>query len=384
MSARFQHWFPLSAIEFDSLSTTTCNTTLSAFTTAYNTAPSSLQAALNLGIGQSPIYQLCKDHASCLLGNSTEWSKANLATTNLVLGLLPTILAVIAPSMTEMAVLALRRPVLSAILSVSSPAILQGRLFDYQHPGDVLNVEHPRHDVRRPLVLGPWQRSATVMAGVGGLVLALGCFVNTLVLVVQLTNSSILSWGCTRTWPLYVWMFVPIVIHGVASWGYWFTMEKKKEVKGGETEMELLTHRGRGSSSGKGNDQADVSCVASPPGSLKPPHRSPSLLDRLRNEMTSCTSHKHARFEARSRLTHPRRLHAGVVLNSIAGFLGFLHLVFATATFSALLFIAPLDAIGQIAMRLMLSALVCRLVVVFEVAGLRGQSPDAKELEGSG
>lgn len=91
-------------------------------------------------------------------------------------------------------------------------------------------------------------------------------------------------------------------------------------------------------------------------------------------------SHTHIRFEARSRLAHPRSLQAGVVLNSIAGFLGCLHLVFATATFSALFSIAPLDAIGQIAMRLMLSALVCRLVVVFEIAGLRGQAPDAKEV----
>lgn len=53
----------------------------------------------------------------------------------------------------------------------------------------------------------------------------------------------------------------------------------------------------------------------------------------LTYEVLSCASHAHTRYEPRERNARSRDLRTGVLLNTIAGFLGFLHLMFAVVTF---------------------------------------------------
>ena len=62
----------------------------------------------------------------------------------------------------------------------------------------------------------------------------------------------------------------------------------------------------------------------------------------------------------------------GVFLHCFAGFLCFIHLLFGTVTLSGLSFIHSLDALGDIAMRFLISSLACRFVVLVEIAGMRG------------
>lgn len=62
-----------------------------------------------------------------------------------------------------------------------------------------------------------------------------------------------------------------------------------------------------------------------------------------------------------------------VVGNVLAGCGGFVNLVFGTIIFSSLHFVSVWDAINHILTRYIISAIVCRLVLVIEVAGLRGR-----------
>ncbi|OQN99560.1 hypothetical protein B0A48_14702 [Cryoendolithus antarcticus] len=321
MGERFSHFFELSERDFGSISITTCNASLSAFRDAY--AASTSKAAISLGISGSkdPIYGLCQQHASCILENSTEWAKANLGASNLILGLLPTILAVIAPSMTEIA----------------------GRVFYYEDPGEVLKTEYTRGDIRHPLAFGPWSTRSAALVGIAEFALAAGILLNTLVLV-----------------------------------GYFLTLQSKNAVPSGGHKLDSrpASNEGIAPDNIGPSDKTGISSQVTATGYDAAPASSPpkGLLRRnIDRELTSCASHSHISRDTRIQDGQDRRLQIGILLNSIAGFLGFLHLIFSTVVFSALLFIVPLDAIGQVALRLLLSALTCRFIVMLELAGLRGR-----------
>ncbi|EFX00357.1 hypothetical protein CMQ_7359 [Grosmannia clavigera kw1407] len=68
-------------------------------------------------------------------------------------------------------------------------------------------------------------------------------------------------------------------------------------------------------------------------------------------------------------LDKPAPLIANVVLNYLATFLGYLHIAMGTLIFSSVTFIEIVDVITVI-MRYIASAVVCRAVLNFELAGI--------------
>lgn len=66
-----------------------------------------------------------------------------------------------------------------------------------------------------------------------------------------------------------------------------------------------------------------------------------------------------------------------IFLNTAAGGLAFVHILGGTAVFSSLQFVSMANALDPILWRLVLSALVCRLILVVELAGLRALSSTA-------
>jgi hypothetical protein len=60
-----------------------------------------------------------------------------------------------------------------------------------------------------------------------------------------------------------------------------------------------------------------------------------------------------------------------VGLNCVAVMLGYAHGIFGTLLFSSALFIGTLDAVGVIS-RYIASALICRMILFIEIAGMRG------------
>ena len=91
------------------------------------------------------------------------------------------------------------------------------------------------------------------------------------------------------------------------------------------------------------------------------------------HEFMPSASHPPAlRARLNAREAPSTRVTIGIFLQCISGFLSFFHLLYGTVTFSGLLFIDTLDAVGQIAPRFLVSNLVCRFVVLVEIAGMRG------------
>ncbi|KAE9369141.1 hypothetical protein N431DRAFT_493029 [Stipitochalara longipes BDJ] len=68
-------------------------------------------------------HEACHLVVDCILSNSRESTKANMASADVVLGLLPTILALLGSTTPELSLLSSRRPLLAFLLSIGAPAV---------------------------------------------------------------------------------------------------------------------------------------------------------------------------------------------------------------------------------------------------------------------
>ncbi len=112
----------------------------------------------------------------------------------------------------------------------------------------------------------------------------------------------------------------------------------------------------------------------------------PSLKRRLPGELrlklgADFLSSLPAKLEFRVDMPEAR---IAVCLNWVAVILAYTHWIFGTLVFSSTLFIGTLDALGVIA-RYVASALVCRMILLVELAGIRGlEETETAKLSSSG
>ena len=86
------------------------------------------------------------------------------------------------------------------------------------------------------------------------------------------------------------------------------------------------------------------------------------LIIWLWNEANSSANHAKLEFKIETRTT--------ICLNWVAPILAYAHWIFETLVFSSTLFIGTLDALGVIA-RYIASAIICRMILLVELAGIR-------------
>lgn len=397
-SSRFQSFFSNSQKDFGAISSQTCRASLLAFENAY--ANSSSKLAIDVGLDGTPneiyVEGLCRDHASCILNNISQYKTLALATSGIVLGLLPTLLAVLSPSIAELALLSAERPMLAMLTSLGCPGILQTRVFEYIDPGEMLDLPEDLHHrgrrLRLQLVLGPWKKGWTsTLVALVQYVLVIASAVNTQWLAVQLSQKSILSWGCTRAyWPTILWAIFPLFMDGLGALGYRLTLDNRKDTKSRLSAHGIQLMTVAPSRSYSFFTQPDLANSSKDPvitfdSALRPNSSTtdapetttktsffPRLMGSISREFMPCACHANPIARLNYRRLPSRRVTTGVVLHCIAGFLSFFHLVYGTVTFSGLLFIDTLDAVGEIAMRFLVSGLICRFIMLIEIAGMRG------------
>ena len=201
---------------------------------------------------------------------------------------------------------------------------------------------------------------------------------STISLAAQLQADTVLAFGCTRTWPLWVWVFVPLVVHGFASSGYALTLAGRREQLENESHYSAAspTSGSPGEDAKQPTTSYNLATVDTHVSTAKPSKNGFGAL--LLREVLSCTSHIHPEPVRRSRAHHSLKISVGIFLSNFAGFLGFMHLLYGTITFSSIVFVHTLDAVGDVGVRLLASAILCRLVVMMELAGLRGAAAKRK------
>jgi hypothetical protein len=278
---------------------------------------------------------------------------------------------------------------------MASPAIMVDRVFVYHSPGDLLDLEHPAGDVRNPLILKKRSGPIALGLGIAQYLMALAAIANLLYLIIQLSLSSVLAWGCTYTWPLYVWMFTPAIFHILAGAGYHLMLKKPSQrdtsqVDTSDTieyQTNLLESSSQQNSISAKNPRLSVEeqqasealAVGKPSLRQKLFQAFGSLEKRVRTEFSSTIGQLTKPLSSKTYQSDPVSVGFGIGLSDLAAFLAFFHIIFAIITFSGLLFLTVSDAIGSIGMRLVVSSLLCRIVVMIELGGLRGNKEETQK-----
>ncbi|KAI1336488.1 hypothetical protein F5Y15DRAFT_393895 [Xylariaceae sp. FL0016] len=284
----------------------------------------------------------------CLLENTSEYIKAASASAQVLLGVTPTLLALLGPSMDELALLTVvgRRPFLSLLLSIGSPSVYVNRAFEYHDPAELLR-SHPR---RYRLSLEPSYRKQWAIV-ILQYTFAMAAATNIATLNWQLGLRTVCAFWTQTTFAPLVWaiLSVPIFIAGTVS----------LRLRMRRMELDLSSD--------------EIVPIGFIQWFRSLPRRLP---DAWKNEWVPVI----AQGKIRVILFDERSIEA-----SLSWFLSTcttLHILFGTLLLSSLLFIGPEDALQVIA-RYIASVLLCRIILMFEIAGMwmKYEPHDSEEIE---
>jgi hypothetical protein len=291
-----------------------------------------MTARATLGV----VKDYCWTHGDCIMSYASERTKAGFGGSSILLGLAPTTLSLLGPSVAEMALLSFHRPVLSLLLSLAAPAVHPGRFLIWEDP---LRANEP---ATGSFVISPFPKRWVPVVTVLQYLVALGCVWNILDAAYQLGLRSMVSWHCASTyWPMF-WVILSVVIHFAAVFSLRTALCRKK------TE-DIAPPIGRGSELDSHG----------------------GFMTHLRNEITpsaNCSWQTSDLYDVRLWLLP-------VALQYTGAFCSLLHLVFGTLLFGSIIFLGVADAVQPV-MRLIDSATISRLVLQFEVSGMIKADPN--------
>ncbi|KAJ5594131.1 uncharacterized protein N7459_000339 [Penicillium hispanicum] len=252
----------------------------------------------------------CKTMVNCLFTNNGDINKADWSSALVLLGLTPTILGGLGPTIEEKAELLLHQPPLGLLCALAAPASVFGR--PWVKPGPSVSTRPFRldafaHDARPPT---PWV--------VAQYLLAAAAAANVLENVVRLGNQTVVSWKCTWTHLELAWALLALAPPLVALVPY-LTRRPRRVVR-------RFLGRTKAAAGGAvvvdGEDGEDV---------------------------------------------------RSGVFNSLANIAGAVQVIFGTLVLSSAMFIGTLDALGVVA-RFTASTLVGQLITMFALYGKDSQA----------
>jgi hypothetical protein len=259
----------------------------------------------------------------------------------------------------EISLLSAHRPVLSFLISMGAPAIWPTRIFEYNDPEKILTGDG---GVFIFGAIHTWWIATAI--SVCQYIFAIGALANIVTTSVELGQKSILSWGCTTTFLPLLWTTLASFIHVIAATSHTLARSRRHPTQSGNTES-LPSLKGR----------VHATSVAAR-SKEKPRLSFMSLLRNLtraaKQETTICANHKVKPYHDSNLMTS----HLAISFNVAAACLGFLHIVFGTLVFSSLQFITVWDVFNSIIWRYILSTVVCRVILIVELAGLRTSKHD--------
>jgi hypothetical protein len=165
--------------------------------------------------------------------------------------------------------------------------------------------------------------------------LVLGAVVNVIFCSYSLGTYTVLNWKCQNSYMPMLWTLLPLVVHTIAAGAF------------------------RLSLAGSQFSQISYSKKIKKPKSIWE-----RLIYLLKQEATPCAAQ-----EIPETLKEADGF-AVVSLQWLASGVGYVHILFGTLVLSSLLFIGVIQALSVEAQYIG-SALVCRLIIMFELAGLR-------------
>lgn len=252
----------------------------------------------------------------CILSNVGEAPKANMAAAAVVLGLLPTVLGFIGSNTAETGILAVRRPFLALLIATGAPAVSPIRTFEYRSPLEILKQHGDTVDLPR---LGKASSNAVLLAEY---LLACVSIANLAFGSWQLSIYTVCSFAMDDDFHPLLWAFIAIAIHIAGA----VAVVLRISIQDFDEHLSLASIWG--------------------------------------NEFRLCAKQK------KSQLRVKRESYLFIVVSYCTSLGTILHIIYGTMVFSSILFISTADAL-LVAVRLLASAIVCRMILMFELWGMR-------------
>ncbi|KAL4797926.1 hypothetical protein BDV19DRAFT_386961 [Aspergillus venezuelensis] len=258
----------------------------------------------------------------------SENAKAYMSSSSLLLGLSPVLLSTLGPSISEIGLLSLNRPVLAVMLSLGTVAIYPSRAL--AHNADSC---HEILESRTTLPVSVFNalnhrpRLAFLVSAAEYIIIALAMF-NVFYTSWQLVIATVLNFICQSSFMPIIWTSLPLLIHLPAALAFRFNLMRAAKTPGPSRWSWNLLH------------------------------------SRLTSECKLSMAHKP--IPASMFAVSPIVL----ACHWIATLFGFVHVIFGILIYSSLLFTMTTDA-AVILLRYFASALACRFVLIFELAGVK-------------
>ncbi|KAL8801417.1 MAG: hypothetical protein Q9182_004481 [Xanthomendoza sp. 2 TL-2023] len=159
---------------------------------------------------------LCRNALNCILDNLDSTTAYNFQAANVLLGLTPTMLSLLGNAPPEIALLAFSgRPVLAFLLNMGAPVIAVAGTFKYQHPLEVLTYGGGKSPF--PTFTGV----KSVLIATSEYILAAAAAVNVALLAYDISTKAVYVPNCGRTWYAFLWMYLCLILHPLALFTFW-------------------------------------------------------------------------------------------------------------------------------------------------------------------
>ncbi|XXG94803.1 hypothetical protein Hte_001061 [Hypoxylon texense] len=317
-AGQFATWFPNSAGVLTNVSTGVCNLTLVDYRAALRAPRGSAEARTLLSI--------CNRHEACVYAQLPPSVTLNYQGASILLGLAPVILSTLGPTLAELALLSARRPLLSLLVSLGAPVCWVTRAFEFHDPRDAVRGGR--------LVVGRKSTRVAVLISATQYVLAAAAAGNVFSTMVETGRRTTLAWACTTAFAPLLWSTLAVLVNIVAAASGLVIKRASKREEGQPSPLWKTVYR----------------AVAS--------------------ETTICAN-REVDYGGKTGEEVPM---LAMFLFVAAGCMSFFFFLFGTAVFSGLQFVSFIDAFKRILVRLIVSTIVCRLILVVELAGLRRTS----------
>lgn len=265
--------------------------------------------------------EVCHDLLNCILENTSEVIKGDIASGIVALGLMPTILTFLGSSTAETVLLSRRRPLLAFLIASGSPSVSPLRTFVYPNPIKELRA---REGHLSPTHFSLWQAA---FVSVLQYVLVLGAVANVYTAAFYTGYWTINTIDCDTVWYPAHWAATTLPIH----LGMWGLALRVKTIKDKAWQRNKWMSR---------------------------------VFRWIRDEATPCIMHE------KLLLSWKPETYLFVAVSWWTSILTATHILWGTIAFSSIQFLGYVDSI-QIIARFMGSAIICRAVLMFELAGMR-------------
>ncbi|KAL2691353.1 hypothetical protein Neosp_001737 [[Neocosmospora] mangrovei] len=356
---QFKHWYPRN------ITKNNCSVEYNKYLTGFKN-----HSEIDHMAGAGIYTALTQPVVECILKHTSEFLKGSMTGAQILLGVMPTIVALLGPSHDEIAMLSNvgRRPLLAAGIALASPSAYFSRAFEYSDPTKILYHEKGRLEQWRPENVFP----QLLISFFEYVVVAAACW-NVVTNTLQVSLWTINSISSDTDFMPNLWLGFGLCIHIFSGVVFrlrlrgWRLKERNDGVDAKGMSVHTVSVHGQGE---KG--------VGDQPSILKSARRlansfltwikdtGPRAADILTlTEFVPCAADGY--------VVHIRTFKETKTFLLLAwwqAIFTILHVVFGTLVFAGMLFVGLQDALSIVG-RYIIPVVVCRVILMYELAGVR-------------